>query len=75
MTALRFKMLINRRLWPGAGSREGFFAQIVYSYDAGHQAGYVIYDGDGKLLGRTTVKKPTAEGESATGSNARRKPR
>ena len=29
--------------------------KIVYSYDAaGHPAGYAIYDGDGKLLGRTT---------------------
>jgi len=32
--------------------------RIVYSYDAaGHQAGYAIYDGDGRLLGRTTSKE------------------
>ena len=49
--------------------------KIVYSYDAeGHQTGYAVYDGNGKLLGRTTPKKAGAEGESATGSNARRKP-
>ncbi|MEO8439003.1 MAG: hypothetical protein ABI540_02165 [Spartobacteria bacterium] len=34
--------------------------KIVYSYDAaGHQTGYAAYDGDGRLLGRTTAKKPT----------------
>ncbi len=34
--------------------------RIVYSYDAaGHQTGYAIYDGAGKLIGRTTPKKPT----------------
>jgi hypothetical protein len=50
--------------------------KIVDSYDAaGHQAGYAVYDGDGKLLGRTTAKKANTEGERATGSNARRKPR
>ncbi len=33
--------------------------RIVYSYDAsGHSAGYAVYDGDGRLLGRTTAKKP-----------------
>ena len=33
--------------------------KIVYSYDAvGHQTGYAIYDGAGKLIGRTTPKKP-----------------
>ena len=32
--------------------------KIVYSFDAeGHQNGYAIYDGAGKLLGRTTAKK------------------
>ena len=45
--------------------------KIVYSYDAeGHQAGYAIYDGDGKLLGRTTPKKADAEGDQTP-----RKPR
>lgn len=35
--------------------------KIVYSYDAsGHQAGYAVYDGDGKLLGRTTARKEDA---------------
>jgi hypothetical protein len=35
--------------------------RIVYSYDAsGHSAGYAVYDGDGRLLGRTTEKKPAA---------------
>jgi hypothetical protein len=34
-------------------------SKIVYDYDtAGRPAGYAIYDGDGKLLGRTTSKKP-----------------
>ena len=51
-------------------------SKIVYDYDAaGRPAGYAVYDADGKLLGRTTAKKPAAEGGSATGSNARRKPR
>jgi hypothetical protein len=37
-------------------------SKIVYDYDtAGHPAGYAIYDGDGKLLGRTTAKKPAQE--------------
>ena len=32
--------------------------RIVYSYDAsGHSSGYAVYDGDGRLLGRTTAKK------------------
>ena len=35
--------------------------RIVYSYDAaGHSAGYAVYDGDGRLVGRTTAKKPGA---------------
>ncbi len=38
--------------------------RIVYSYDAsGHSAGYAVYDGDGRLLGRTTAKKPAARGK------------
>ena len=38
--------------------------RIVYSYDAsGHSAGYAVYDGDGRLLGRTTAKKPAARGQ------------
>jgi YD repeat-containing protein len=33
--------------------------KIVYSYDAvGHQTGYAVYDANGKLIGRTTPKKP-----------------
>ena len=37
--------------------------KIVYSYDAaGHQAGYAIYDGGGKLLGKTTAKDAPASG-------------
>lgn len=37
--------------------------RIVYSYDAvGRQTGYAVYDADGKLIGRTTPKKP-APGE------------
>lgn len=37
--------------------------RIVYSYDAeGHQSGYAIYDGEGKLLGRTTPKKTSGRG-------------
>ena len=51
-------------------------SKIVYDYDAaGRPAGYAIYDANGKLLGRTSAKKPGAEGEKATGSDARRKPR
>ncbi len=40
--------------------------RIVYSYDAaGHSSGYAVYDGDGRLLGRTTPKKATpARGSS-----------
>ena len=35
--------------------------RIVYSYDAaGHSAGYAVYDGDGRLIGHTTAKKPAA---------------
>ena len=35
--------------------------RIVYSYDSsGHSAGYALYDGEGRLLGRTTAKKPAA---------------
>ncbi|MEO8043320.1 MAG: hypothetical protein ABI674_00305 [Spartobacteria bacterium] len=37
--------------------------RIVYSYDAsGHSSGYAVYDGDGRLIGRTTAKKPAARG-------------
>jgi YD repeat-containing protein len=37
-------------------------SKIVYDYDsAGHPAGYAIYDGDGKLLGRTSPKAPAKE--------------
>ncbi len=35
--------------------------KIVYSYDTkGHQTGYAIYDGDGRLIGRTTAKNEAA---------------
>lgn len=38
--------------------------RIVYSYDAsGHSAGYAVYDGDDRLLGRTTSKKPAARAQ------------
>ncbi|HEX4665962.1 MAG TPA: hypothetical protein VH207_05135 [Chthoniobacterales bacterium] len=34
--------------------------KLVYSCDAaGHQTGYAVYDGAGKLIGHTTPKKPT----------------
>ena len=39
-------------------------SKIVYDYDSiGRPAGYAIYDGDGKLLGRTSTstRKPAAE--------------
>ena len=37
--------------------------RIVYNYDAsGNPAGYAVYDGNGKLLGRTIPKKPAAKG-------------
>ena len=32
---------------------------IVFNYDAaGHQTGYAVYDGEGRLIGKTTAKKP-----------------
>jgi len=47
-------------------------SKIVYDYDtAGRPAGYAVYDGDGKLLGRTSSKKPSAEATHTPG----RKPR
>ena len=40
------------------GKDDSLHSKIVYSYDAvGHQTGYAIYDGNGKLIGRTTPKK------------------
>ncbi len=43
--------------------------KIVYNYDAaGNPAGYTIYDGGGKLLGRTTTKGPTAKEARANSS-------
>ena len=37
--------------------------RIVYSYNAaGYQTGYAVYDGEGRLIGRTTAKKPTTHG-------------
>jgi len=39
--------------------------KIVYSYDQnGKQIGYSIFDGSGKLLGRTTAPTPTASPKS-----------
>jgi hypothetical protein len=33
--------------------------RIVYNYDAaGHAAGYAVYDGEGRLIGRTSAKAP-----------------
>ena len=35
--------------------------KIIYSYDAeGHPTGYAIYDGEGRLLGRTTPKNTSS---------------
>jgi hypothetical protein len=35
-------------------------SSILYNYDAaGHQAGYAVYDAEGRLIGRTTAKKPS----------------
>jgi hypothetical protein len=35
--------------------------RIVYSYDSsGRSAGYTVYDGDGRLIGRTSAKTPGA---------------
>jgi hypothetical protein len=40
------------------GKNDSVRNKIVYSYDAvGRQIGYAVYDGAGKLLGRTTTKK------------------
>ena len=62
--ALRFKALYK---YDAAGrlaeetqtaKNDSVLHKIVYSFDAeGHQSGYAIYDGAGKLLGRTTAKK------------------
>jgi hypothetical protein len=36
--------------------KEAVLSRIVYSYDPnGRQTGYSIFDGNGKLLGRTTA--------------------
>lgn len=44
--------------------------KIAYSYDAvGKPVGYAIYDGNGKLLGRTTFKKPAAKKARASRSS------
>ena len=41
-------------------------SKIVYDYDsAGRPVGYAIYDGDGKLLGRTSPKKPRGSNSHA----------
>ena len=68
--ALRFKTqyrydpaghLLEERQLAKDGSVQN---RIVYSYDAsGHSAGYAIYDGGGRLLGRTTAKKPATRGQ------------
>ena len=45
-------------------------SKIVYDYDAaGRPIGYATYDGEGKLLGRTSPKKPAAE---ATGTPSKK---
>lgn len=47
-------------------------SKIVYDYDAaGRPAGYAIYDGDGKLLGRTSAKK-AATGDRGSPSRPQR---
>ncbi len=47
-------------------------SKIVYDYDsAGRATGYAIYDGDGKLLGRTSTKKPGAEATQTPGKKPR----
>ncbi len=44
--------------------------KIVYSYDAeGRPTGYAIYDGEGRLLGRTTPKKGATPSPSANRSS------
>lgn len=44
--------------------------KIVYNYDVvGKPVGYAIYDGNGKLLGRTTSKKPDAKDARASRSS------
>ena len=46
--------------------------RIVYSYDSsGHSAGYALYDGEGRLLGRTTAKSPRPEANLNIRSAAR----
>ena len=40
------------------GADDSVHNKIVYSYDAaGHSAGYAIFDGNGRLLGRTSPRK------------------
>ncbi len=40
--------------------------RIVYSYDSeGHQTGYAVYDGEGRLLGRTTPKNAASKKAAA----------
>ena len=47
-------------------------SKIVYDYDAaGRPAGYAIYDAGGKLLGRTSAKKPAAGGDQGTSHKPR----
>jgi YD repeat-containing protein len=49
--------------------------KIVYSYDAeGHPTGYAIYDGDARLIGKTTPKKPAAANGTAGRSSPRKAP-
>ena len=44
-------------------------SSIVYDYDAaGHQVGYAVYDGERRLIGKTTAKKPSNQN---TASRAR----
>ena len=73
--ALRFKTLYK---YDGAGrlaqetqlAKDGSVQnKIVYGYDAeGNPAGYAIYDGAGKLLGKTSNQKPAANKPRASGS-------
>ncbi len=40
--------------------------RIVYIYDTeGRQTGYAIYDGDVRLIGRTTAQEPAAQNDAA----------
>lgn len=54
------------------GKDKSVRGKIVYDYDAaGRPVGYATYDGDGKLLGRTSTKKPAAEATRTPGKKPR----